>query len=63
MSALLGSYVSNGNYLPFVHIASGSSVTPYANLPANLTTGPFQSQYNNIVNFGIDYVRVKYINT
>ena len=63
MSATNGSLVANTNYLPFFTQSTNNSNTPYHSSISPLSTGPFYSQAANIVNYGVDYCRISYINT
>jgi len=52
----------NGAWLPFVqNIAVPNTLYPYTTLTS--TAGPFNSQFNNIVNYGLDICKVTFINT
>lgn len=57
-------WVNNANFVPFVQVPSQSTTFPY-NIAAGFgaANGPFFSQNANIMNYGVDYCRVKYINT
>lgn len=63
ISATNGSFVANTNYLPFFTQSTIASNTPYHTAFSPLSVGPFNSQAANIVNYGVDYCRVSYINT
>lgn len=58
------SWINNANFVPFVQVPTQSTTLPY-NIAAgfNPANGPFYSQAANIMNYGVDYCRVKYINT
>lgn len=53
---------NNGAWLPFVQNAAvPNALNPYT--PLTTTAGPFYSQFNNIVNYGLDICKVTFINT
>lgn len=57
-----GSPFNNGAWLPFVqNIAVPNALYPYTTLTS--TAGPFNSQFNNIVNYGLDICKVTFVNT
>lgn len=57
-----GSPYTNGAWLPFVqNVAVPNTQYPYTTLTS--TAGPFNSQFNNIVNYGLDICKVTFINT
>ena len=62
-SAVNGAFGSNLSYLPFIVQSTLNSSFPYNNAQTIVTTGPFNSQLANIINYGVDYCRVSYINT
>lgn len=62
-SAFYTSFVANSDYLPFVQVASGSTVVPYANVPSYASAGPFENQFANVVTYAPDFLYVDYVNT
>lgn len=62
-SSVNGAFGPNQQYLPFVAQSTSNSSTPYINTQAITTIGPFNSQYANMINYGVDYCRVGFINT
>lgn len=62
-SAVNGAFGSNLSYLPFIAQSTLSSTNPYNNAQSIVTTGPFNSQLANIINYGVDYCRISFINT
>lgn len=57
-----GSPFVNGAWLPFVqNSAVPNTLNPYTTLTS--TAGPFNSQFNNIVNYGLDICKVTFVNT
>lgn len=62
-SAVNGAFGSNLSYLPFLAQSTLNSTYPYNNTQLIVSTGPFNSQLANIINYGVDYCRVSFINT
>jgi len=58
-----GAWLANANYLPFIQVASVSSINPYNAAGFQTVAGPFSSQFGNIINYGVDYCRINFINT
>lgn len=57
-----GAPSTNGAWLPFVQNAAVLNASyPFTTLTS--TVGPFNSQFNNIVNYGLDICKVTFINT
>lgn len=56
-------FAANAPSLSFLQVASASTTTPYSAGSFAPSIGPFNSQVANFVNYGIDFCRIRYINT
>lgn len=56
----LKDFAVNGNYLPFVSVAAGSTQNPFATTPT-FTSSPFNSQRANTSTFAIDSLQIDFI--
>lgn len=57
-----GAYIANGNTLPFITVASGSSILPFAaSVPAYGAAGPFNAITSSMSTFITDSVSVDFI--
>ena len=60
-SSLYGGYTSNGNYLPFVQVASTSSTLPFSAVGSYNAQGPFFVQNANVVTYATDALFIDFI--
>lgn len=63
MSVVQGAWVANGKYLPFVSVANVDSTKPYTTGGSYIIPGPFNGQFNNIMNYTVDAIMVDFIET
>lgn len=57
-----GAFTVNGAYLPFISIASGSTITPFVTTPTT-SASPFYSQVNSAITYAVDSLSISFINT
>jgi len=64
-SCIYQAAVLNGRYLPFALMTGGTAVNnfPYTTLGTYSQDGPFAGRINDIVNYAIDSVKIRYVNT
>lgn len=63
LAVFYGGFVLNGASLPFVHVPAASTANPYSVVGSYNVNGPFFSQQNNVITYGLDGLSIDYIHT